>query len=266
MSTLKLGKVGITLGGVFDPSKSYDKLVMVTYGGHSWVSASEVPLGMYPGGDNGYWQLVSARGEQGPQGLIGPTGVAGPMGETGPQGEVGPQGEKGDTGEQGPQGIQGPQGNSGYTGAADELEVVNNLTDGGETAALSAEQGKILNAEVAQLSQEWQEVKDANFNVMLDPHIEKIEMNGVTAATIEPDKYYDFGEVPTLAVGFAAGAAGYASQYAFQFRCPADIATTLSMPIGVVFSETPSVVAGKIYQVSVVEGLAILTAWTPLAE
>jgi len=134
------------------------------------------------------------------------------------------------------------------------------------TAALAASQGKILGDKLAQLDQEWQEVKDANFNVVLDPHIEKIDMKGVTAATIEPDKYYDFGEVPTLAVGFAAGAAGYASQYAFQFRCPADVATTLSMPIGVIFSETPSVVAGKIYQVSVVEGLAILTAWTPLAE
>ena len=38
----------------------------------------------------------------------------------------------------------GNQGNSGYSGAAGELEVVNNLTEGGTTAALSAEQGKIL--------------------------------------------------------------------------------------------------------------------------
>jgi len=38
----------------------------------------------------------------------------------------------------------GSQGNSGYSGAAGELEVVNNLTDGGATAALSAEQGKVL--------------------------------------------------------------------------------------------------------------------------
>lgn len=48
------------------------------------------------------------------------------------------KGDKGDKGE------QGPQGNSGYSGAADELEVVNNISDGGETAALSAEQGKLL--------------------------------------------------------------------------------------------------------------------------
>lgn len=65
----------------------------------------------------------------------------------GPQGEIGPQGEKGENGPQGPQGPQGPagpQGNSGYQGAAGELEIVNNLTDGGETSALSAEMGKRL--------------------------------------------------------------------------------------------------------------------------
>ena len=36
------------------------------------------------------------------------------------------------------------QGNSGYTGAAGELEVVNNLIDGGATKALSAQMGVIL--------------------------------------------------------------------------------------------------------------------------
>ena len=45
----------------------------------------------------------------------------------------------------GAKGEKGDQGNSGYTGAVGELEVVNNLTQGGATAALSAEQGVILN-------------------------------------------------------------------------------------------------------------------------
>ena len=66
--------------------------------------------------------------------------LKGEKGDTGPQGI---QGIKGDTGATGP---QGAQGNSGYTGAAGELEVVNNLTDGGATAALSAEMGKELGA------------------------------------------------------------------------------------------------------------------------
>ena len=109
MPTLKLGKVAITTGGVYDPSRTYDKLVMVTHNYQSWVSNAEVPTGMYPGDDNGYWQLVSARGEQGiqgPQGIQGERGPQGPQGETGPQGEVGPQGPQGEQGIQGPQGIQ----------------------------------------------------------------------------------------------------------------------------------------------------------------
>lgn len=44
----------------------------------------------------------------------------------------------------GVKGEKGDQGNSGYTGAVGELEVVNNLSQGGATAALSAEMGKRL--------------------------------------------------------------------------------------------------------------------------
>lgn len=61
-------------------------------------------------------------------------------------------GSKGSTGAQGAQGVQGLQGNSGYTGAAGELEVVNNLTDGGATSALSAEMGKTLNQKTSLLT------------------------------------------------------------------------------------------------------------------
>ena len=89
-------------------------------------------------------------GEQGEMGPQGPRGEAGPQGEPGPQGpqgEAGPQGPQGEPGPQGPQGEpgpQGPQGTSGFSGAAEDLEVVNDLTTGGPTAALSAEMGKEL--------------------------------------------------------------------------------------------------------------------------
>lgn len=45
------------------------------------------------------------------------------------------------------------QGNSGYQGEAGELEVVNNLTDGGATSALSAEMGKQLKTQLYGLPQ-----------------------------------------------------------------------------------------------------------------
>ena len=75
-------------------------------------------------------------------------------GSKGTQGEKGADGAKGDKGDKGDTGATGPQGNSGYTGAADELEVVNNLTQGGATAALSAEMGKTLDGKLTELSAE----------------------------------------------------------------------------------------------------------------
>ena len=62
------------------------------------------------------------------------------------------------SGLKGETGPQGPQGNSGYQGAAGELEVVNDLVSDKPTAALSAAQGKILDAKVAQLDQELTEL------------------------------------------------------------------------------------------------------------
>lgn len=64
------------------------------------------------------------------------------------------RGLKGDTG------AQGPQGNSGYQGAAGELEVVNDLTSGGEAKALSAEQGKVLDGKKQDNLQTYHESGD----------------------------------------------------------------------------------------------------------
>lgn len=68
------------------------------------------------------------------------------------------QGEKGDKGD------KGETGDSGYAGAAEELQVVNNLTEGGTTAALSAEMGKRLKDEID--SEEWKDV--VNPPIILD--------------------------------------------------------------------------------------------------
>lgn len=104
-------------------------------------------------------------GPRGPEGPQGPQGVQGPQGERGPEGPQGPQGERGPQGEPGPQGATGPQGlqgNSGYQGAAGELEVVNNLTQGGATAALSAEQGKVLKEEITELDQRLNDIEEGS--------------------------------------------------------------------------------------------------------
>ena len=104
--TMNLGKVAMTTGGAYDSSKSYERLTCVLYNHVSWVSRKEVPAGIVPGTNDVYWQKVSERGEQGIQGSVG------------------------------------PQGNSAFDGTG--VEIINNLTAGGEAAVLSAEQGKIL--------------------------------------------------------------------------------------------------------------------------
>lgn len=242
MEVMKLGKIGLTLGGDYDSAKEYDKLVCVTHEGRSWVSRKEVPSGMVPSFDNvEYWQLVSERGEQGPEGPRGLIGLTGP---------------------------RGPQGNSGYAGAADELEVVNNLETPNAIAALSAAQGWELNKKLAQLDQDWnalkEQIKDAVLKVEVAPHIEVVTIEG-GAAILQPDKLYDFGEVANLAIGFEAPIEGKAANYAFQFKCPADAPTTITMPDSVVFPvESDSmfnVKAGRTYQVTILNGLAVATSW-----
>jgi hypothetical protein len=55
-------------------------------------------------------------------------------------------------GNKGEKGDKGDTGNSGYSGNLDELELVNNLNDGGDTAALSAEMGKVLDRAMKTMS------------------------------------------------------------------------------------------------------------------
>ena len=111
--TINLGKVGLTFGGDYDSSKDYASRTCVFYNHVSWASKKDVPAGIAPGTNDAYWQKVSERGAQGVQGE------------------------------------RGPQGNSAFDGTG--IELVNNLTEGGEASALSAEQGKILKAELTEL-------------------------------------------------------------------------------------------------------------------
>ena len=77
-------------------------------------------------------------GPAGPQGIQGPEGPQGPAGPQGPTGETGPQGPEGPAGPQGPQGVQAP--------------VINDLTTGGVSDALSSEMGKQLQITKADLT------------------------------------------------------------------------------------------------------------------
>lgn len=71
-------------------------------------------------------------------------------------------------------GLKGSQGNSGYQGAANELEVVNNFTDGGAQAALSAEMGKQLYGMIPKLVT----LTEAAYDLLVENEL------------VDPDTYY----------------------------------------------------------------------------
>lgn len=138
---------------------------------------------------------------------------------------------------------------------------------GGTLNAVLTEMNATAEQKVTQLSQEWQEIKDANFNVVVevDPHIEVVNVSG-GAAILQPDKFYMFGEVAQIALDFAPVAdAKNAAVYAFQFTSPAAAPTTITMPDFVKFpKESDSMLnikANTTYQINIVEGLAVATSW-----
>lgn len=133
VDTINLGKVAMTTAGAYDSSKSYVRLTCVTHNHVSWVSRKDVPSGVAPGTSEVYWQKVSERGEQGIQGPVG------------------------------------PQGNSAFDGNG--VEIVNNLTQGGEAAVLSAEQGKVLKGELAELSEEIGNLVGGNISIPLPSYV-----------------------------------------------------------------------------------------------
>lgn len=118
---------------------------------------------------------------------------------------------------------------------------------------------------LAQLSQELQTIIDNGLTFVVKPHIDKVVMTETTA-TLEPDKFYLFGEVSALNITLAPVEEGYASQYIFQFTSPLEAPTTLSMPVTIIWADIPTIKGGMTYQVSVVEGLAMITGWTTAIE
>ena len=151
-------------------------------------------------------------------------------------------------------------GRQGITG-----EVMNGVLK----EVVNAAQGAIDETEgkLAQLSQEFEELKEAEFTVIVEPipHIEKVIVTD-GGAVLQPDKLYDFGEASQIAVAFAPAAEPkYAAQYAFQFKSPADAPTSLTMPEGVIFPVESSsallIKAGLTYQITIVDNLAVATSW-----
>lgn len=208
--TMNLGKVAMTTAGNYDSSKNYERLTCVRHDYVSWVSRKDVPAGVVPGTSDEYWQKVSERGERGAQGPVG------------------------------------PQGNSAFDG--DGVEIVNNLTQGGEAAVLSAEQGKILGSIVADFSEAKADVIVSSNNLIdtkniaypdsiLDEwgvgHILEVKANSelsVFKVSVKPGATYTFGgkeDVRTYAFTDADMIIVLPNKYVDQ-----SITQTVTAPIG----------------------------------
>lgn len=141
-------------------------------------------------------------------------------GAKGDTGERGPQGEQGLQGIQGPQGIQGEQGIQGAKG------------DKGDKG-------------------------DAGIDATLMKIIDKTSDTG-TSYTIEANKMYLFGEKATLNIQFASVEdSTVVNEYLFQF-ISGSTATELTYPDSVKFVQEFEIEANKIYQVSVLNNIAVI--------
>lgn len=90
----------------------------------------------------------------------------------------------------------------------------------------------------------------------------KIVMHNADEATfvLTPDALHVWPKVTQLHLTFAAAEDGYVGEYAFQFTCPEDKATTIELPAGIKWYGGRVVVpeAGKVYQASVVNNIIIM--------
>ena len=106
------GPAGLTWRGAWSAEASYVARDAVESDGSAYICLAANQNVQPP--DPAYWDLLAARGDEGPQGA---TGAQGPQGDPGPQGATGAQGPQGDPGPQGATGAQGPQGDPGPQGA-----------------------------------------------------------------------------------------------------------------------------------------------------
>ncbi len=106
------GPVGLNHRGTWNVATAYVERDTVSHDGSYFICVA-AHTGVTPEDAAAEWDIVTAKGERGLQGLQGIQGPEGPQGVQGPEGIQGP---KGDTGAQGPTGAEGPQGPQGDPG------------------------------------------------------------------------------------------------------------------------------------------------------
>ena len=81
------------------------------------------------------------------------------------------------------------------------------------------------------------------------------------AVTLDPNKFYVFGEEAEIDVSFAAGTEGQVNEYHFSF-VSGTTPTVLSLPLDVVMPSIFTIEADHTYEISVVNNLGVFNVWT----
>lgn len=76
-----------------------------------------------------------------------------------------------------------------------------------------------------------------------------------TTFTLTPNTFHVWDEVASLDLSFGEETSGVANEYLFQFTSGAT-ATTLTLPSDIKWANEPTIAENKIYQISVLKGLA----------
>ena len=82
-----------------------------------------------------------------------------------------------------------------------------------------------------------------------------------TSVTLQPNRFYVFGEVAELDVSFASGQAGQVNEYHFSFVSGAT-AAVLSLPVDVIMPDGFTVEADKVYEISIVNNMGLFKGWS----
>ena len=88
----------------------------------------------------------------------------------------------------------------------------------------------------------------------------RVVLQTASEAEIQPNVLNIWGDMTQLTVAFSPGKEGAVNEYLLQFSCGTE-PTELTMPSSVKWVEEPDFEPGYVYQVSVVNNLAVVAGW-----
>ena len=88
----------------------------------------------------------------------------------------------------------------------------------------------------------------------------EVTLSGSSTISLNPNTFYKLGSRSSLTISLVQGVQGELNEYAFEFTSTTDD-FTLNMPRNVKWIEEPEILEGYIYQVSILNNLAIIAGW-----